>query len=69
MKTLFVITGISRGLDNAFFKLFNKGYEIQANIRNFKDGANNEYFLNLYLNNELKDTLIIANKIIKEYVK
>lgn len=43
--------------------------EMQANIRNFKDGANNEYFLNLYLNNELKDTLEIANKIIKEYIE
>ena len=43
--------------------------EMQANIRNFKDSANNEYFLKLYLNNELKDTLEVANKIIKKYIE
>jgi benzil reductase ((S)-benzoin forming) len=43
--------------------------EMQTNIRNFKDGVNNEYFLNLYINNELKDTLEVANKILIEYTK
>lgn len=43
--------------------------EMQANIRSFKDSANNEYFLKLYLNNELKDALEVANQIIKKYIK
>lgn len=43
--------------------------EMQANIRNFKNSANNEYFLKLYLNDELKDTLEVANKIIKKYIE
>jgi benzil reductase ((S)-benzoin forming) len=43
--------------------------EMQTNIRAFKGGKDNDYFINLFKNNELQNTLIVAKKIFKEYLK
>lgn len=54
------------------FKCFNidpgvMNTHMQSEIRNFKDGNSNRYFVDLYNKNELNDTIIVAKNIIKEY--
>jgi len=41
--------------------------QMQVHIREYKEGKNNEYFKKLHNNNELKETIFVANKVIKEY--
>ena len=43
--------------------------KMQSKIRDFKEGTNNQYFIELFKNKELKDTEEVAKNILKEYTK
>ncbi len=43
--------------------------KMQSKIRDFKEGENNQYFIKLFKNKELKDTEEVAKNILKDYVQ
>lgn len=43
--------------------------QMQLKIRDFKEGKNNQYFIDLFENEELKDTDVIALNILNENIK
>lgn len=60
-------------LEYSDFKCFNidpgvMNTQMQLDIRNFENDKNNNYFIDLHKNNELKDPLTVAKYITKKYI-
>jgi len=43
--------------------------KMQSKIRDFEEGENNQYFIELFKNKKLKDTEEVAKNILEGYVK